>query len=113
MSLTITSPTTGQILEVNEGDAKKKLTREQAIEACNTVGGGTRLPTLEELQVMYKELHLNGKGNFADEDYLCYTLSPSGFHYSVCFKSGIVDDYYESRGDNDLFRVRVVRETWD
>jgi hypothetical protein len=71
--LEIKSPITGELLQVAENDFEYKMTWYQAKNACNDLGNGWRLPTIEELKAMYKQLHKNGQGNFIAE--CCYWSS--------------------------------------
>jgi len=46
-------------------DLKQKMNWYDAIKACKELGDGKwRLPTKEELEAMYEQLHEQGKGNF-------------------------------------------------
>jgi hypothetical protein len=61
--LIITSPTTGDKVQVALEDLGK-MEWENAKKACAKLGDGWRLPTKEEMEVMYRDLHQKGRGNF-------------------------------------------------
>jgi hypothetical protein len=67
--LEIKSPITGERLQVAENDFENEMNWYQAKSACNDLGNGWRLPTKSELELMYNELHLRGKGNFKNSGY--------------------------------------------
>ncbi len=67
--LEITSPITGERLRVAENDFEKILDWFQAKSACGELGNGWRLPTRSELELMYKDLHKKGNGNFKESHY--------------------------------------------
>lgn len=62
--LEIEHPLTGDKLQVANQDFSNRMTWDMAIRACNELGGGWRLPSVEELKAMYEQLHKKGKGNF-------------------------------------------------
>jgi hypothetical protein len=104
MSLTIINPTTGEEKLVALRDLGR-MPWEDAKEACANLGSGWRLPTLEELQVMYEELHLKGKGNFDDDWYWSSTEEGADKAWLVFFIRG--DDYDFNKDDHH--QVRAVR----
>jgi hypothetical protein len=106
MSLEIISPTTGEKLQVAPQDLGR-MSWEPAKEACAYLGSGWRLPTPDELQVMYKELHLKGKGNFCGDCLYWSTQKGASSAWAVNFASGVADDYHK-RGSN-YPQVRAVR----
>jgi hypothetical protein len=56
-------PMTGKEIQIANSDFNS-LTLEEAKKACKELGAGWRLPTIYELEAMYKQLHKNGKGGF-------------------------------------------------
>jgi len=50
--LAIEHPITGEKLQIANRDFAYKMTWEQAIEACEKLGSGWRLPTVEELSTI-------------------------------------------------------------
>ena len=68
MPFEIKHPITGGILQVAEGDFPNELKWNEAMSACQNLGNGWRLPSLEELEAMHVQLHRQGKGNFKTED---------------------------------------------
>lgn len=86
--LIIISPITGEKLEVAPQDLDP-MKWEDAKKACANLGNGWRLPTKDELEAMYKELHLKGKGNFNTDPNSRQLL----FDYGSCYWSGTEDGY--------------------
>lgn len=102
--LTITSPNTGEVLQV----APQNLTGSNwndAVNACNSMGDGWRLPTKEELQVMYKEIHQKGKGDFDPEWYWSSSENGDDDAWYVAFENG----FSGSNGKSLQNQVRPVR----
>ena len=62
--LEIKSPITGEQLQVAENDFENGMNWSIAKDACKDLGNGWRLPTKSELELIFRELHLLGKGNF-------------------------------------------------
>ena len=67
--LEITSPITGGRLQIALNDFENEMSWFDAIQACESLGNGWRLPTKSELEIIYKELYLKGKGNFKPSIY--------------------------------------------
>jgi hypothetical protein len=65
----IEHPITGDELQIAIVDFPQKLCFDEALTFCENLGAGWRLPSIIELESMYKELHKNGKGDFKDETY--------------------------------------------
>ena len=62
--VTILNPVTGKKIEVALKDFPHKLNLEQALDACNGLGNGWRLPTRDELEIVHQDLYLRGKVKF-------------------------------------------------
>jgi hypothetical protein len=75
--LTIEHPLTGEELQVANKDFANYMTWQEAIDACENLGNGWRLPTIEELQGMYEQLYRNGKGDL-EECYHCWSSTENG-----------------------------------
>jgi len=65
----ITSPITGERIQVAKNDFENEMDWHNALQACKELGNGWRLPTQPEQEVIYKELYLKGKGNFKKKSY--------------------------------------------
>jgi hypothetical protein len=101
----ITSPNTGEKLQVALHDFEEKMIWEQAISACEELGNGWRLPTIKELEVMYKELHKKGNGNFKEPFYWSSTENDDDnawYFFFVYDNSSIISKY-------STLYVRAVR----
>jgi hypothetical protein len=128
--LEITSPTTGEKIEVANNDFSitfNEPNKKQMTEIVNELGNGWRLPTVEELKTIYTELHLKGLGNFKtvfNEYYKAAYVTlecKDDYCYIVDFEDGKADvtkDYRvrinkENSGINNnksaVFLLRVVR----
>lgn len=104
--LIIISPITGDKVQVALQDLGE-MDWKAANKACANLGIGWRLPTKEELEVMYKELHLKGKGNFAkNRHYWSSTEADANFAWLVYFALGYDNLFHK---DFILGRVRAVR----
>lgn len=67
--LKIIHPITGGEVQVAQNDFPEKMTWGEALRSCNALGSGWRLPTKEELEAMYKQLHVKGQGNLKESFY--------------------------------------------
>jgi hypothetical protein len=67
---------------------------------------GGRLPTIDELNLMYRNLHKQGLGGFADYSY--WSSSDKSFHYA--WRQIFGDGYQGSGYKDDSKCVRAVRE---
>ena len=85
--LEIVSPLTGERLIIAANDFENKMDWFQAKRACDELGNGWRLPSLNELLNILKEGQKNGKGNFKKGYYWSNTEHGSDSdHVSlVCF----------------------------
>jgi hypothetical protein len=91
MQLYIKHPITGDIIQVGENDFSNEMNWDQAMEACNVLGNGWRLPDVEELLVIYEELHTQGKGNLKDGCYWSSSQSNMFGALEVSFGDGKVN----------------------
>jgi hypothetical protein len=74
--------------------------------ACEELGEGWRLPTIDELQAIYEQLHEEGKGDFKDEIYWSSMEDDAEYAKNFWFSSG--DPDYESKNVPNY--VRAVRD---
>ena len=97
-----------KVLVYPEDSDKEMMNWDKAKEACKELGDGWRLPTKEELEAMYKQLHIEGKGNFMDGAWYWSSSIESEYNYIwvVDFTSG--DAYYN---EDEFGQVRAVRST--
>jgi hypothetical protein len=56
-------------LEVADADFTIKMPQDRAVNACNALGNGWRLPNARELEAMYEQLFVFGKGGFKKDKY--------------------------------------------
>jgi len=59
----------GKTIEVAKKDFPNEMNWDDAMAACQNLGNGWRLPSIEELKAIYKQLHTKGKGNFQNKWY--------------------------------------------
>ena len=79
---------------------------QQAGEACKKLGAGWRLPTRDESEALYKNLHLKGEGNFNKKtSYWTSSMSPDDWNLSMNFSDGRA--YIDV--EDSLNLVRAVR----
>lgn len=69
-------------------------------------GTGWFLPSKDELDLMYENLHKQGLGSFADSDYWSSSEYSADYAWGQDFNSGLQGDYTRYLG---VFRVRPVR----
>jgi len=96
----------GKTIQVAKEDFPESMNWYEAMEACEGLGNGWRLPTKEELLNMYVRLHTQGMGNFKNDWYWSGSLDDnSDYACYVAFNHEIVDCYYKS----SYYQVRAVR----
>jgi len=54
----------GETMQVAKEDFPNEMNWYNAMSACQNLGNGWRLPSIDELKAMYEQLHTKGKGNF-------------------------------------------------
>ena len=118
MSLETTNPINGKKIQVTLQDLGL-MNWFDANKACAALGRGWRLPTMVELEVMYKELHLKGKGNFCGDClYWSSTEYGNGFNWNGDYwqydpEAWLVDfanGYSAKLPQDDNNQVRAVRD---
>ena len=60
---------TGKIIQVAHNDFESTLTAPLAKKVCKSLGRNWRLPTIDELEDIFNQLHINEKGNFINGSY--------------------------------------------
>ena len=90
-------------LEIAQFDFTQPMNYEEATEACSKLGDGWRLPTKEELNILYQ--NKDKIGGFANKYYWSSTEDGSGNVWWQDFGDGYQNVYY--KGANDY--VRAVR----
>ncbi len=103
--LKITQPITGAELQVAIQDFPNPMSWDKAEIACSELGSGWRLPTKEELKVMYYQLHKKGQGNFKVQFYWSSKADGASFAWYLSFILGGADRRLKS----SKFYVRAVR----
>lgn len=84
-----------------------KMTCDEARKACEKLGDGWRLPTIEELHFMYNKR--DEIGGFKDGFYWSGTEGDNVNAWYFNFTNGVTNDGFGSTKD-DAFYVRVVRD---
>jgi hypothetical protein len=106
--LVIEHPITGLRLQVAKQDFSQEMTWTEAKKACNDLGNGWRLPTKEELEAMYTQLHKKGLGSFGHNYY--YWSSTENGNNKAWFQD--FDDGVQTNADklnSNALCVRAVR----
>lgn len=100
----------GKTLELQEADYEKSVNLNVALSLCQNISGGWRLPTIEEFDTIYNELHKNGQGNFMEESY--WAAITVNIPCSFNFKVGLPHTGYHMIGRYHQFefKVRLVRD---
>ena len=95
---------------VAENDFEYQMNWAEAEEACYNLGDGWRLPTKKELEIIYKELHQKGKGNFKNYKYWSSEEDIESYHDYVAWDFNFSDgNFYSNAAKNNVFNVRAVR----
>jgi hypothetical protein len=105
--LEITNNISGERLQVAPNDFGDRYKLYDAVKACDKLGSGWRLPTIEELRIMYKELHIKKKGMFKEYSYLGITKADIVEASVFDFKDG---DEYEYIHSSYGYLVRPIRD---
>lgn len=87
-SLVVNNPNTGNTFQVSDKDFDKEMSWIDAKTACEALGKGWRLPTKEELQLMYTELHKKGNGGFKASNYWSVSEGQNSMVYLFNFSYG-------------------------
>ena len=101
--LEIEHPLTGQRMQVANKDFAYEMNWYEALEACEKLGSGWRLPSIEELHVMCEVLEK--KGNFNDSWY----WSSSEFDTSDAFIKYLNSGAQSVDDKSNTGYVRAVR----
>jgi len=96
----------GKPIEVAKKDFPKPMNWDDAMSACEGLGNGWRLPTKEELNEMYKQLHRKGKGYFQNTWYWSSSQVNSGNAWGVDLRNGGVNFHF---GMSNVYQVCAVR----
>ena len=90
-----------------EDTSKGTINWYKADEQCRALPGrGWRLPTIEELEAMHKQLYVKGKGNFKSGFYWSSSQRSYGPVLTMSFDKDFTSDFYK---ENDFLQVRPVR----
>ena len=108
----------GETIEVAKWDLRKQMNWYGALRACEVLGDGWRLPSIEELEAMYEQLHMEGKGSFKAAEAFWSSLYWSSSVNTETNAWGTSDAYIMNFNDGDvsysmkdtsILRVRAVR----
>jgi hypothetical protein len=108
--LIISHPLTGDRIEVASEDIEGEMNWFQAVRACSNLGQGWRLPTIEELKVIYSDIYLKGKGNFLkDRIYWSSTEIDNELAWIFYMDIGKAFDIWVTSRKGNTSSVRPVR----
>jgi len=106
----------GETVIVAPEDLDREMNWYEATEACKKLDDGKwRLPTIEELEAMYKQLHKKGKGNFNRKKvesawyWSSSQINSSSFARSVNFFGGFANYGGIESSSRTVGQVRPVR----
>jgi len=97
----------GKTIEVAKKDFPNEMNWGAAKKACKNLGNGWRLPSIEELGAIYKQLHMKGKGNFQNTWYWSSSEDDANDAWNFYFEDGRASTYYGNK--NSTNHVRAVR----
>ena len=99
----------GKIVDI---DDKGPMTWKEAMAIHEQLGEGWRLPTLDELRLIYKNIGqgADNKGEFANELYWSATPFDDYQARLLRFSDGNTSYHYNSSGTFRKFRVRAIRD---
>jgi hypothetical protein len=100
---TFKNPITGETVKLAEMNCPGTFIIGDAIKACKTLGPGWRLPSKEELAIIYKLRLINFDVHSKEVYWSCSSLL--GDYYAVEIKSG---NEHKTNGDYE-FSVRAVK----
>jgi len=113
MPFAIELPYTNHIVQVAENDFPSRMTWYDAMKGCQNLGNGWRLPSIEELNAMYSQLHKNGKGHFKTGTLNSRYWSSEEFDVNNALSLSFYSYHFYSDGDYgdkfDIGHVRAVR----
>ena len=92
-------------LEAAPKDLRGEHSWQEAMDTVASLSGGWRLPTKDELNLMYVNLHKQGLGGFASAWYWSSSQYNYGSAWFQGFSDGNQDGYYKY----GVYRVRAVR----
>jgi len=80
----------GWSIQIANNDLPNQMTWREAMNACDNLGNGWRIPTKKELVAMFEQLHQNGRGNFnVDDWYWSSNKNQAGSAWYLSFDNGI------------------------
>jgi hypothetical protein len=93
-------------LEIAEYDFPEEMNWNEAKKKCESLGKGWRLPTKNELNILYQ--NKNNIGGFEKKAYWSYTKFDNWERFAQNFEDG-VQGVLSDNNEASLFRVRAVR----
>ena len=110
--ITIISPDTGKKIQIAENDLEIGVNWNEAKKACNKLGKGWRLPTIEELKIMYNDVYLNGLkvGDPLKYNFNWVYWSISEFDADHAWAYFFDEDYAHENPKEYKFSLRAVRD---
>ena len=108
--LIIYHPLTGDKIQVANEDIDGEMNWFQAVRACNKMGQSWRLPTIEELKVIYSDIYLKGKGgNFTKTIYWSSSEIDNELAWIFLMENGQAFDIWITSRKGNSYYVRPVR----
>jgi hypothetical protein len=95
----------GKSIEVANEDLPDRMSWKQAIEACQALGNGWRLPNRNELWEIHHQLYKRNKGSFKSVHYWSITEDMKIGAFTVYFQTGTAVGFLK----RNYFNVRAVR----
>jgi len=122
--LVLENEMTGVKIQIANVDFNRVMNWNEAKKACEELGGGWRLPTFDELCMIYSSIHLKGEGNFQTKkeevtyddgnypiwgNYWSSTDNDERSAYGCSFESDSIEDCKTQFLKDFGYRVRAVK----
>ena len=104
--LIIINPTSGKRFQVALHDLENQIDWHTAEKSCSDIGNGLRLPTKDELKLIYEKLYIKGIGNFKAGIYWSGSEDGKEKAWYFVFGSG---GSVNKRNKTSTFHARAVR----
>lgn len=104
----ITGKPTGERLQVHQNNFENKMDWHIAKKLCEELGNGWRLPTKNELELIYTDLKQNGNVSFKNDYYWSITESSSLRVWAIHFGEGTLNHGFFKIDSAFVCAVRTI-----
>jgi hypothetical protein len=106
--LEILNQKTGKKIQIADNDLDKKMDWHSAQIFCSKLGEGWRLPSITELEIIFKELHQQGIGGFKPDYY--WSSNPAGNDETAWYYWFTLKGFAHYVPKSNMYNIRLVRE---